>query len=37
VGAPAAALKNIPTVPISAFADAVKKYEDNLEIDDEGI
>jgi hypothetical protein len=24
------------TVPISAFADAVKEYEDNSETDDEG-
>ncbi|KIJ97553.1 hypothetical protein K443DRAFT_9822 [Laccaria amethystina LaAM-08-1] len=35
-GAPAAALKNMSTVPISAFADAVKEYEDNSETDDEG-
>ncbi|KIJ92746.1 hypothetical protein K443DRAFT_13365 [Laccaria amethystina LaAM-08-1] len=35
-GAPAAALKNMSTVPISAFADAIKEYEDNSETDDEG-
>jgi hypothetical protein len=36
VGTPAAALKNMSTVPISAFADAVKEYEDNLETDNKG-
>ena len=35
VGAPCTYLKNIPAIPISAFAAAVQEYEESSETDDD--
>jgi len=34
--APSVSLKDIPAIPISAFAAAVQEYEESSEMDDDG-
>ena len=35
-GAPSASLKDIPAIPMSAFAAAVQEYEESSEMDNDG-